>query len=265
MTMTLSLMRAIPLVLCLLLPLSAAEKLRVLMIGNSYTAQTRAEVKGFLDADPMVDVDLVAHCPGGKKLIEHLATPKVKELLADKGGWDVIVLQDQSQLPAFAMRFEGDALEQFSKGGEGMIRMAMEAQPKARLLLFETWARHLQPDNQGTLKNFDGKPEKMQEALTKAYELLRRNPGKWDFRKSVEVVPVGQVWQGWYRQRGYEDPSMSLHSGDRSHPGKLGAFLTGAVFYEAITGRAAAELPYQGKVGDADLALALKKQVRGAR
>lgn len=253
-------LRCFIILLSLLLPLSAVEKLRVLMIGNSYTAQTRSEVKGFLDADPGIEVELVAHCPGGRKLVQHLASPKVDTLLRDDAGWDVVVLQEQSQLPAYAMRSGGAVLEEFTKGGEGMVRKVMELQPEARIMLFETWARHRDPDKLGTLKAFGGKPEEMQEALTKGYAMLRRNPGKWDFSKSVEIAPVGSAWLAWYQHMGYEDTVFKLHSQDHSHPGNLGAFLTGAVFYRAITGRESVGVAYRGKLVDAKLVAALKKQ-----
>jgi len=246
------------------LPLSAAESLRILMIGNSYTAQTKAEVKGFLDADKKLEVELVAHCPGGRKLIEHLSSPKVDALLQDKDGWDVVVLQEQSQLPAFAMTSGGASLESFAKGGEGLLDKVTRLQPKARVLLFETWARHPAPDKFGTLKSFGGDPLKMQAALTKGYAFLRKNADKWDFSQSVEIVPVGRAWQAWYQQKGYKDDSVKLHSGDSSHPGPLGAYLTGAVFYQALTGRSPVELPFVGKVKDEGLAEALRKQAHEA-
>ena len=246
--------------LCLCLPLSAAEKLRVLMIGNSYTAQTRTQVKGFLDADPEVDAELVAHCPGGRKLVQHLANPKVDALLRDEKGWDVVVLQEQSQVPAFAMTSGGGELKMFVEGGEGMLRKIRTLQPKARILLFETWARHGGPEGAGVLKAFGGDPRKMQKALSKGYALLRKNPGKWDFSATVTIAPVGTAWEAWYRQHGYKESSRSLHSKDGSHPGKLGAYLTGAVFYEALTGRSAVEVEYAGRVGDADLAAELRAQ-----
>lgn len=257
--------RLLALTLVLFLPLSAAEKLRVLMIGNSYTAQTRSEVKGFLDADPEVEVEMVVHCPGGRKLVQHVESSRVAELLEDKEGWDVVVIQEQSQLPAFAMLSKGEAYDLFTQNGVELIRRVRKAQPEARILLFETWARHRDPDRAGTLKHFDGKPERMQDALTRAYAMLRSNPGEWDFSKEVAIVPVGRAWQRWYERKGYDDEGTKLHSRDHSHPGKLGAYLTGAVFYESLTGRKAGELPYQGRIEDPDLAEELREQASTPR
>ena len=48
------------------------QELRVLMIGNSYTGQTRAEVKAFLEADPAIKLEFVTHTPGDAPFVEML-------------------------------------------------------------------------------------------------------------------------------------------------------------------------------------------------
>ncbi len=69
---------------------------------------------------------------------------------------DVVVLQDQSQLPAFAMAGpDGNPmLKQLDAGGPVLIRRIHEKHPEARVILFETWARHANPDKRDTLKKF---------------------------------------------------------------------------------------------------------------
>ena len=172
------------------------QELRVLMIGNSYTGQTKVEVKAFLDADSALKVDFVTHTPGGKTLAEHAKNEKVAQLLSDKKGWDVVVLQDQSQLPAFAMAGpdENPMLKQLDAGGPVLIRRIHEQQPEARVILFETWARHSKPDKRDTLRQFQGKPERMQEFLTKGYQRMVKSPGEWDFSKFTTIAPVGQAF-----------------------------------------------------------------------
>ncbi|BCX46941.1 cell division protein FtsK [Haloferula helveola] len=237
-------------VLCLLfLPaivFGAPKPLRMLMIGNSYTAQTKAEVKAFLDADPEVKLELVTHNPGGRFLEQHAKDPKVAKLLEGSGKWDVIVLQEQSQLPAFAMKGDKGSLERLEGGAPVLIPKILKAQPQARVMMFETWARHSGNDKANTLRHFDGDPEKMQEALTKGYEYLVRRPDAWDYSKEVSIVPVGQAFAAWYAGDGKEEGMPSLHRPDNSHPSKAGAYLTGAMFYRAITGRDPAKVSYDG-------------------
>jgi hypothetical protein len=229
--------------LVLALPLSAAEKLRLLMIGNSYTAQTREMVTGFLTADPEIELEFAGHTPGGSFLHQHAANPKVDELLARE--WDVIVLQEQSQNPAFAMLGKGEARERFQSGGRDLLAKVRAAPGRPRILMFQTWAVHRAGDRRGTIDHFDGKPEKMQDALAKGYAWLRKQAGP-----GAKVVEVGRAFERWYAAKGYDDPAFRLHKADGSHPSSLGAYLTGAVFYRAITGRDPAKVAFPGGLDD---------------
>ena len=228
----------------------AAEKLRVLMIGNSYTDMTRDEVRGMLAAGGKRDVELVAECPGGRTLAQHAANPNVEKLLTKRGGWSVIILQEQSQLPAFAMAGppDGPMLKQLDQGAPVLIPKIRKAQPKARIILFETWARHRDPDAQQTLAQLRADPVKMQEWLTAGYQRIMKNPPDWDFSKSVTYAPVGQAFASWYAAKGYDKPEFKLHRDDNTHPNKAGAILTASVLYECITDRPATESKYTGNL-----------------
>src|SRR5258705_7247834 len=73
---------------------------RVLFIGNSYTyVNDLPGVVAALSREPQspawIDVD--SHTPGGATWDDHDADPAVDDLIAQ--GWDVVVLQDQSQEP----------------------------------------------------------------------------------------------------------------------------------------------------------------------
>lgn len=225
-----NMMRLLLVFLGILLPATAAEKLSVLMIGNSYTAQTRQAVEGFLRADPSIDLSFEAHAPGGRFLDQHAKNPKVAKLLERE--WDVVVIQEQSQLPAFAMIGDAASKKRFEEGGRALLARVRESPGDPRVLFFQTWARHGGGDKHDTLKHFDGKPEGMQDALAKAYEFLAGEAGG-----KVEIVKVGRAFERWYSEKGYAEPKFSLHQPDGSHPSRAGIFLTGAVFYRAITGR----------------------------
>lgn len=229
----------------LLLPLSAKEELRVLMIGNSYTAQTRQAVEGFLRADSRIDLTFEAHAPGGRFLDQHAKNPKVAKLLERE--WDVVVVQEQSQLPAFAMIGDAASKKRFEEGGRALLAMVRESPGDPRVLLFQTWARHGGGDKHDTLKHFDGEPEKMQDALAEGYEFLAEEAGG-----KATVVEVGRAFERWYAAKGYDDPRLSLHRPDGSHPSKAGAYLTGAMFYRAITGRDPAKVPFRGGLDGRD-------------
>lgn len=245
---------------------AAQQSLRVLMIGNSYTEMTHQELRAMLAADPEIRVELTAHCPGGKTIAQHASNPKVEKLLKQNGKWNAVILQEQSQLPAFAMAgpADGPLMRQLDAGAPVMIPRIRKEQPEARIILFETWARHRDPDRQKTLEIFHGDPEAMQEALTRGYRRMISNAPDWDFTKEVVYAPVGQAFASWYKAHGYDNPAIKLHRKDNSHPAKTGAFLTAAVLYEAITGKPATKVAYdgglKGTIDGKPLAEALKQQ-----
>ena len=245
-------MRFLVLSFLCLLPLWAGEPLRVLMIGNSYTAQTQKMTRGFLEADPEVELVFALHVPNGSFLEQHAKNPDVEELL-EKEVWDVVILQEQSQLPAFAMNDAEGAKEKLAAGAPVLIKKIRKACPGARILLFQTWSRHQVDCRKKTLTHFDGEPAKMQEALVKGYEWIKEQGGE-----GIEIVPVGLAFERWYSAKGYEDEQFTLHKRDRTHPGPLGAYLTGAVFYGAITGRDPSGVEFTGQLQDEELRKALR-------
>jgi hypothetical protein len=237
--------------------LQAAEKgkqLKILMIGNSYTGQSWRQLEGFLKADAKANATIKTHTPGGRQIHQHVKNPKVQAMIKGKDKWDVIVLQDQSQVPAFAFSdaFKGrqSALSSITQGGPKMLALIKEHQPKAKVFLFETWARHKDPDKFKTLENFKGDPKEMQEALCKGYAYMLKHDADdgWDYTKVATIAPVGRAWAAWYAAKGYKDGATKLHKGDNSHPGKLGAYLTGAIFYEMITGKDVVKAAYTAKI-----------------
>ncbi|MFP6873539.1 MAG: hypothetical protein VCA55_08510, partial [Verrucomicrobiales bacterium] len=83
-----------------LLALSAtAAPRKILFIGNSYTGQVRSAAIRFFAASPQKEIRLEFITPGGKTLKQHSEEALTMDRISG-GGWDVVVLQDQSQTPA---------------------------------------------------------------------------------------------------------------------------------------------------------------------
>ena len=86
--------------LCATLLMAQGERKRVLFIGNSYT-----EVNNLPDlvqrvAESAGDVlEYQSNTPGGCTFQQHCTNRSME--LVRQGGWDVVVLQEQSQLPSF--------------------------------------------------------------------------------------------------------------------------------------------------------------------
>jgi len=210
------------------------------MLGNSYTAQTWTQVRDFFAADPDNSITLTRITPGGQQLLQHNSTASTSNLITNGGPWDIVVLQDQSQTPAFAAVFSGWWDTFYTAGAKPLTERAQAA--GAQVLFFQTWARAAGDTN--TLQYFNNDPLQMQDALTSSY-------GTAADLHNAAVAPVGEAWEDSL----IANPGLALHSGDKSHPSTAGAFLTGAVFYETITGRDARTNSHTGglAVGNATL------------
>ncbi len=184
-------------------PLPAQEEaggdgpLRVLFLGNSYTQQNKlpAAVQAMAaSARIPVEIEVGSRTPGGCTFERHWIEGSSVELIRE-GGWDVVVLQEQSQRPVedplLMLRYGKELIREVQKAG-------------ARPLLFLTWA----PEDQ---------PERIA-GLAKAYRGLAEQTG-------AELAPVGLAWRDALEER----PDFSLHQADGSHPNPRGSYLAACV------------------------------------
>jgi hypothetical protein len=220
---------------------------RVLFIGNSYTFYNKLPelfadmVKSTGGKAPLVK----SHTPGGCTLIKHSKDPKALALI-DEGNWDVVVVQGQSQEAALSEVSEttrGD----FLTGGKELGKRIREKNPKARIILYQTWARH--PDawkDPGKKAGIGSSPNEMQQWNHTWYDRLASEmPG------GATVAPVGDAWAMSYAK----NPGLLLHVKDNSHPSFAGSYLAGLVLYRAIyTGKPLSSVRFKGSLTDKDVA-----------
>ena len=210
-------------------------KVRILLIGNSYTAGTRRALDQLIRLRTGVVTSYIA--PGGWTLEKHLASQKTTETIRT-GRWDFVVLQEQSQLPSLP----GEFAKSFHDSVDALVRLIRES--GARPVLYMTWGRR-----DGDEKNQHVSPDytTMQDRLTEAY----RAAGD---RNGVLVAPVGEAWR---RVRAANRSlGEQLYREDGSHASARGAFLAACVLAATVFGEKA-KLP----VGEAEL---LKRCARAA-
>jgi len=205
------------------LPLAAEseetpQSLRVLFIGNSYTAwhMLPEMIAQMANANGRsLSYDMVT--PGGRTFEQHWNEGKaLKKIQASE--WDYVVLQNQSFQPV-------SDPEATTKYGKLLADAAIEqgAQP----MYYLTWSY---ANEMPWMKD---KPElrdmylTMQERLSKTYYALARETGG-------KVAPVGIAWEQ-FREA---NPDVRLHVRDGSHPSQIGAYLSAMVFFEALYGKA---------------------------
>jgi hypothetical protein len=221
----------------------AAEALRVLFIGNSYTAQNNLPglfsdiVASTGEPRPMVK----SRTPGGRTLRQHLGDPETLKLV-DAGDWNVMVLQAQSQEPAMAEVNAGIASD-FLEGGTGLCRRFQAGNPGGRILLYQTWARH------ADLWRVDQRAE----ALGADAAAMQSRNRKWyaalaDRVPNATVAPVGDAWE---RNAGLPMP-MRLHGNDHSHPTLAGSYLAALVLYGIVYKPATLDVPFRAALPESE-------------
>lgn len=185
---------------------SEAEPLRVLFVGNSYTAYFAIPKQvAAMCAHAGVEVQIKMVTRGGWSWKRHWEEGPAPEVIRE-GGWDVVVLQEYS-------RGAMDKPEAFDEFGQKLVELVKST--GAKPVLYLTWARQHLPQDQAT--------------LTGEYAALAERTG-------AGVAPVGVAWQRWFA----EVPGVPLHRKDRSHPNRLGAYLSACVMFATITGQSPA-------------------------
>jgi hypothetical protein len=197
--------------------------LRVLFVGNSYTYVNRLPEmirQMSLAAKERRPLEYRLIAPGGYTLEQHWHGGAVAQAIAE-GGWDYVVLQEQSTRPIS----NPANMHRFARLFDHEVRKT-----GAKLVLYVTWARKNAPDQQ--------KP------LTAAYSAIAQELGALS-------CPVGPAWANVLKRR----PDLELYQSDGSHPSPAGSYLGACVFYNVLYGKSPAGLP--GKVvGDGDQGVA---------
>lgn len=201
---------------------------KVLFLGNSYTYSGNIPlmVAGLASAAGDT-LSWDGWFPGGYTLgwqpIAHVSDPISLGLIA-QGGWDFVVLQEQSQIPVIS-RLRDSCMYPASISLKNAITATG---PCSRILFYLTWGRRFGGMQCFTpaycSPAFNGFGD-MQDSLTLAYKTIADS-------LSSPIAPVGEAWRYVIGQYG-----MVLHEPDLSHPNLNGSYLAACVFYASIFGK----------------------------
>jgi hypothetical protein len=182
---------------------NAGAALNVLFVGNSFTA--RNDLPGLIAGLAAAAGASLSHrlvSAGGASLRMHWNKGEASTAIR-QGGFDYVVLQEQSTLPIKnAARFHENVR---------LFDAAIKA-AGSTTALYMTWARSHAPE--------------AQQALTDAYQSIGRETG-------AAVVPVGTAWQRFLAKH----DAPVLHDADGSHPTPAGSYLAACVFFAVLWGR----------------------------
>ncbi|MBK9383666.1 MAG: hypothetical protein IPN34_02410 [Planctomycetes bacterium] len=209
-------------------PAGADSPLRVLFVGNSYTYGNDVPwmVRGLAAAEKgarPLEVESIAI--GGATLRNHVESGAVAEKLAT-GRFEVLVLQEQSQLPLLDRAAFHAAVRELH---------ATAAKTSTRVVFFCTWARRDHPEQRA--------------GLEEAYAEIAAELG-------ATMAPVGRAFErhaalakraGSKREQtpvagNAASAPLSLYAEDGSHAAPCGSYLAAALLLEAIQGRPARAL-----------------------
>ena len=233
-------------------------------VGNSFTfggpVPTLVEDLAIYAGWPEPNVEYRA--VPGRTLGWHRADDDSEGAVARiREGWDVVVLQEQSTRPTDQ---RGDP-ERFKDDATWFYDQIKAANPDARVVLYETWARRF--DHEYYPGSFSDPAMMQAELRFHYYDAAERyipafstaaRPG------DVQVAPCGDAWEEQLAVAG-EPPR--LHASDSWHASAAGAYLNALVIYGTIYGsRTDGLVPLRGL--DESTALALQAsadRVIGAR
>lgn len=197
------------------------KPLKILFLGNSYTAANN--LTGIITdmCNSAGDsVTQITSSGGGQTLANHASpgSPSMNEIAS--GSYDIVVLQEQSQIPSFTNAEVNAYFFPYVKYLDSCIKAA---NPCTKTLLYMTWGRK----NGDDMNCANWPPVCTYQGMD---SLLRKRYLQAADSNNCMVSPAGAVWR-YIRQR---FPEIDLYEPDNSHPSFAGSYATAATFYSSI-------------------------------
>lgn len=223
-------------------PLSRSQK--VLFIGNSYTYYNLVPgIVRELAACEGRDLHVEMFTIGGCTMERHLKQADCRDLI-DRGGYDFVVLQDQSLHPALIGTPDDKGIVGHM---EAIVSYVRERNPKVRPFIEMTWGRRNGYIEGKFYYDFLTTYAAMQERI-------RVNTLAEAEAVGAGCIPVGVAWSRVRAER----PDIELYVRDGSHPSYAGSYLAAAVICAALTGESFGATSSDGLL-DSDTAAYLRR------
>ena len=215
-------------------PSWAQQPPRVFFVGNSYT-QVNDLPRMVADiAQSMGDTMVYAsNTPGGCTFEMHCANASMDKIC--QGGWDFVILQEQSQLPAFPIEMVEEMVFPFAKQ---LVDSIYAFNPDAEAMFYMTWGRKNGDTEYGSIYPLMSTYEGMDSLLYERYMYMAE-------ANDASVCPVGRVWH-YLRDHHSE---IELYMADGSHPSLAGSYAAACAFYTMLFGRDPDSITYDANLG----------------
>jgi hypothetical protein len=195
----------------------APSRLRVLFVGNSYTYvnDLPAVLAAMSRAGGATAIEVDGVTVGGATLRNHWETNTAPTRIM-AGGWDAVVLQEQSVTPVLNYA-------EFRTYGVRFANLITTS--RARPVYYATWPRaagdtvYTQSWSGGSLTVFG---RRLDQAYSQVGAMVAGST----------VAHVGNAWMASLTA----NPTIDLYASDGSHPSTAGTWLAACVLYRALTG-----------------------------
>jgi len=187
----------------------------LLFIGNSHSSSNNLPylVTSLIETGQPGTIANGSLAPGGGFLDERLNDGTTNDVLIGRA-WTHVILQAQKYSSTGLYYYPTDAAEEWIR--------RIHAQ-NATPIMFPEWPRR-------------GNTEEGPRIHDLHLSIASREPAC--------VAPIGHAWEESIARY----PEINLYANDGNHNNLKGALLTAYVFYEVITGKSAAELPYRADI-----------------
>ncbi len=208
------------LLLLVSMSLFGQKKLQALFLGNSYTYVN--DLPTLITQIALSKGDTLLHDEnniGGYTLQAHSTNATSLSKISARP-WDYVVLQEQSQMPAFP---PSQVAAEVYPYADSLNKYIKRNDSCSQTLFFMTWGRQ-----NGDASNCASYPpictyEGMQAGLRLSYMTMTQ-------MLHAVVAPVGVVWK---KVRNQGD-SILLYNADESHPSLAGSYLAACTFYATM-------------------------------
>ena len=224
----------------------AQQSKHVLFIGNSYT-QVNNLPQMVADAAASMGDTLIyeANTPGGCTFSQHCTNQSMTFIR--QGGWDAVVLQEQSQLPSFPQsQVENECFPYAQHLVDSVYAHGWCTEP----MFYMTWGRENGDQQNAQFFPVLGTYEGMDSMLCLRYMQMASD-------NDASVCPVGRVWRYLREDHG----EISLYQSDGSHPSVAGSYAAACAFYTMLFHRNPEEITYEASL-DSETARVIRGAVR---
>ena len=203
------------LLVLMLMATAVCGQANVLFVGNSYIyTNNLPQMTADVASSAGYRMTWQCNAPGGCTFMQHCANQSMT--MIRNGGWDFVVLQEQSQYPSFPQwQVEADVFPYAAR----LVDSVYAANPCAEPMFYMTWGRR--DGDAGNAGEFPvlGTYEGMDSMLYERYMQMAVD-------NDASVCPVGRVWR--YLRTNH--PSIELYQSDGSHPSVAGTYAAACSF-----------------------------------